>query len=81
MYIALNAAEDDAAGNAHAGPLAFRLIGRQAQNVADGHVPVEAAAPRVDAQFLDLAQLLRSVGLKIVGRCGHGSGFLLEVRQ
>src|SRR5207302_6496411 len=42
---------------------------------------IEPAAPRVDPEFLDLAQLLRSVGFEVVGWCGHSSGFLLEVRQ
>src|SRR5262249_24805749 len=81
MYVALDATQDDTATGANCRPLAFRQVGRKAQDVADGLMAVEAAAARVDPEFLDLAQLLRSVGFKVVGWRGHGSGFLLEDRQ
>src|SRR5262245_15069427 len=81
MNVALNATQDNSAGGADSRSLAFGLIRGKPQDVADGLMAVEAPTPWVDPEFLDLAQLLRSIGFKIIGWCGHGSGFLLEDRQ
>ena len=57
-------AGDDAAGGADLGPFAVRLVGRQGQDVADGLMAVESAAPRIEPELLDPLQLVLSAGFE-----------------
>src|SRR5262249_52435747 len=63
---------DDAAGGADARTLFLGQVCRQGANLLDGHVAVEAAAPRVDAQLRDAAQLVLTAGFKTILWCSHG---------
>ena len=64
MDLAALAPADDAAGDAHARPLIFGHVGRQSQNVLNGLMAVETAAPRIEAQRLDGVELLGAAGLE-----------------
>src|SRR5262249_7013560 len=64
----LPALADDPAGGADLGALALRLVRIQCQDVADGGVAVKTPAPWVEAELLDLAQLLPAAFFKVVGR-------------
>src|SRR5437879_2358793 len=73
MDLAHLAAQDHPAGSAHAGRR--RLIDRQRANGRDGLMPIEAAAPRVEAELFDAAQLVGTTGFNAF----HGYlAFLLE---
>src|SRR5439155_1368962 len=66
---------DDSTGDADARALVVGQVRRQLQYGRDGGVAVEAAAPRIDAQFLNPPQLLGAAGLmRMVGCGGHGCG-------
>src|SRR5207302_5556823 len=72
--LTLSAPLDDAPGGFDARPAIFRKVRRKSVNGGNRLVAVEALAPRIEAQFLDAAQLVGSARLKIVGGVGHGGG-------
>src|SRR5262249_54582508 len=77
MDLALSAALDNPPGGADAGPLVLRQVGGQAADGRDRLMPVEPAAPRVEAELLDAAQLVGTADFENVLRFGHGGDSLL----
>ena len=72
--VPLVAAEDDAASGAD--PLGRIFIEGEArfgQNTGDGRVAIEPAAPRVEAERLNLAELFESAGVRVAGDGRIGS--------
>src|SRR5207247_4146122 len=69
--LALAAALDNTPGGLHVRTLAFGSIGGQSANINDRLVSIEAPAPRVEPQLLDLAQLINAAGFQCFCRFGH----------
>src|SRR5262249_34565900 len=65
--LAAVAAQDDAPGDLDVRPLSFGQLGGQLEDVGDGRVAVETAAPGVEAERLDGPQLVGTAGLVGVG--------------
>src|SRR5262249_39626423 len=73
MQVSMPAAKANAPCNANL-DLLFLLFGnRQAANLANGHNAVEPASPRVEAQRLDLPQLLQPAGFQDFWCIRHGA--------
>ena len=73
--LAADAPADDASRGFHRGALFFRQIGRQLQDRLDRLMPVETMAPRIEAELLDVVQLLQTAAFDGVV---HG-GFRLSL--
>ena len=73
MEAAARSAADDSPRDPDAGPLTFREVCGQSDDIRNGHDIVEAVAPRVDAEGFDLAELFESHFGVVLRFVGHGS--------
>ncbi len=60
VNLAADASTDDASRRLDDRPLVVGHVGRELQDRLDRLLPVEALAPRIDAELLDVAQLVQS---------------------